>query len=769
MIRINNRKAFLLEEIPVIHPASSAYLKFWREQKRRSIEGFWGQDSVEKTNGMWRWMPPQLYFYANFAIILHQDEDGPVSAPKMKIRPLLRDVEWEVLYSWIEARGFSGFEEDEQYSCCRLLMEEGVDVILPKSCYNKNGELKEYVPAREYLRKLHNKPLGLPIYDNQAKNLIIMGSRGFGKSFLAANAIILHEWIFDGAKKYDKQSIEHPYTVSIFVGAASSSKSSETLSKLKDCYDNMPGAYGVGSEKECPHPWHKQIAGDLKPNNFQSPWRHEYKKRVGGKWKTMGSQSKINHGIYTVANPEAAAGTRPIIAIIEEVGLLPNTLQVHGSNDAAQKEGAIKFGSALYIGTGGNIKKVAETKMIFYNPNGFDFLAFEDEWEHKGEIGLFIPAYYAFNQFKDENGNTNVEQAMDYITRRRKEKLESNAPFALEYEMMNYPIVPSEMFLNIGITKFPVADILERLGLIETDKHLLEASWKVEFIQDESGYIDYKLSDKKVIRDFPVRTGLNFDAAIEIFEWPKKDNKNQIPYGRYIAAIDPVDDDGNTDITTSLQSTLILDTWTNKIVAEYTARTPLAEQYYEQVRRMLIYFNATVNYENQKKGFFGYMKNMHSLYLLCPTPDILKDKRLIKKINRFGNTSYGTATNDHINEWADTLIVSWLAEEIVDDIKVLNTIRSIGLLKELSMFDGDINCDRISALRMLMIYKEDVRPKLSKQLNTIGQQGNSGFWNKNFENYQVRNNGIIIKKDGRSSDRGWHVWDAISSAKDTNK
>lgn len=1103
-IRINNRKAFLIEEIPVIHPASVAYLKFWREQKKRCIEGFWAQDTMDKNEkGCWRWMPPQLYFYANFCVILHQDDDGPVSAPKRRIRPALRDVEWEVLYAWIEARGFSGFRDDEKYSCCRMLNNKKIDVdLLPKSCFNKEGKLKDYTPAREYLKKLHDAPLGLPIYDNEAKNLMMLGSRGFGKllesnelirvkngwkeikdiqigdevygsdgkltivvgksdkqcnvnmykitlrdnrtinccedhmwkvwdknknknksnivwsnittkelfnkykikrtgkksngeesrfalpinkallneeksdlllhpyivgvllgdgsitskniiitsldkeiinkiksllpygynikqktekdfiiyrehkdvdpfykvlqkigiyghnshtkfipysyqygsyeqklelikglmdtdgyakksvieyytisdqlsndflnvarsiglhckhskkeswfnnkryndcnrisiytkqdifslqrkrnsyinhkissqgkskydkvfikkiepigtsdgycisvynedntyitkdyivthnSYMTADAIVLHEWIFDGAKEYTQESIDNPYTVSIFVGAANSAKSSETLAKLKECYDNMPGVYGKKTANERPHPWHKQIAGDLSPNNFKNPWRHEYLKKVGGKWTSFGSLSKINHGIYTTANPEAAAGTRPVIAVIEEVGLLSNTLKVHGSNDAVQREGAKKFGSALYIGTGGNIKKIAETKIIFQNPGGFDFLEFDDEWENKGKIGLFIPAYYAFNQFKDSNGNTNVEAAMAYIEKVRKEKLESNAPFALEYEMMNYPITPSEMFLNIGISKFPVADILDRLAVVETNETLLESSWKVEFVIDEGGNIDYKLSDKHLIRDFPVRTGLNLDAAIEVYEWPKRDKDGKIPYGRYIAAIDPVDDDGNTDITMSLQSMFILDTWTDRIVLEYTGRPMLAEDFYEQTRRALIYYNAIINYENQKKGFFAHLKNRNSIYLLAPTPAILKDKQLIKKINLVGNTAYGTATNLNINEWADTLIVSWLLTKVQhnnNETTVLQTIKSVGLLKELSMYDGELNCDRVSALRMLMVLREEMAPKIMKQITFDNHKVNKDFWNKNFENYRTRN-GNNIKK-----------------------
>lgn len=30
-----------VEEIPDLHPLSSSYLSYWREQKKRCIEGYW--------------------------------------------------------------------------------------------------------------------------------------------------------------------------------------------------------------------------------------------------------------------------------------------------------------------------------------------------------------------------------------------------------------------------------------------------------------------------------------------------------------------------------------------------------------------------------------------------------------------------------------------------------------------------------------------------------------------------------------------------------
>ena len=99
-ITINNRNNFILKSIPEYHPSSIKYIKYWKEQKRRCIEGYWGQDTQDtKEKGMWRWMPGNLYFYINFGTILHRPEGYPRTAPKIKMRPHLTDLEWEIFYN----------------------------------------------------------------------------------------------------------------------------------------------------------------------------------------------------------------------------------------------------------------------------------------------------------------------------------------------------------------------------------------------------------------------------------------------------------------------------------------------------------------------------------------------------------------------------------------------------------------------------------------------------------------------------------------------
>jgi len=559
---------------------------------------------------------------------------------------------------------------------------------------------------------------------------------------------MLHELITDGAKVYNEESIKNPAMVEIFVGAALSSKSSDILAKMLLAFNEIPGTWMKGSDSEIQQPLYKEMSGGLDPNNMKRPWAHEYEKKVNGKWKTFGSGSNVRHGIYTTENPEASAGGRYTVMVIEEVGLLPNVLTVHGSNTATQLEGTTKFGSAVYLGTGGNMEKIVESEIIFRDPEGFDFLAFDDEWEHKGKIGWFVPAYYALNQFKDKNGNTDVDGALRFINRRREKKRKSRSQSAITLEILNYPIKPSEMFLKKSGNFFPIEDLKEILGDLETDEQTLDASWKGKFIITKEGKVEFQNSTIPVIRNFPIRGGDSMEGSVEIFEMPKKDKDGKIMYGRYIAGTDPVDDDGNDNHQLSLQSTFVLDTFTDRIVAEYTSRTQVAEEYYETLRRLLLFFNARTNYEQNKKGLYGYFKNKKSLFLLSETPQILSDVD-ISKISSVGNKKFGTVASLKVNGYGRRLILSWLLNDAYgkenENILNMHLFRSVAGLKELIMWTEDINADRVSALIMLMILREDVMVNIDRQEKPRQQISSNKFWDSSFAHYKHRG----VKSKGR--------------------
>jgi len=707
---IKARENFLLKEIPSHHPSSIKYLKFWKEQKKRCIEGFWAKD---KGDNEWRYMPPNLYFYVNFGTILHKPEGAARTASKQRIRPYLRDMEWAFFYNFIEARGFSGFKDDEEYSCCRdiKLAEKGEikHEAIHKTCFNKKGELKTFIPIRDYVRKLWGKPMGLPLYFNEARNMMLLGSRGGGKSYLVGVGVILYEVLFDSAKEYTEESIKNPAVAEVFAGSSISAKSSDILSKTYDAYVNLPGVWAKGTEDEIPSPFYKDMAGSLRPNNMKSPWKHSYEKKVAGKWQKFGSGSHVLHGIWTTENPEAAAGTRPAIIVCEEVGLTANILTIHGSNTACQMtDGTDKFGSSIYIGTGGNMEKIIESETIFRDPEGFDMLAFDDEWEDSGKISWFVSAPYMDGRFKDEQGNTIEDAAIENYRVRRENKKKARSRTALDLELMNYPLVPSEMFLNAGHNRFPIADIKQRYSELLSSSKILDATWKGRFKINDKGTVKWENTKEMPIYEYPVKDNQDIHGAGHMFEPPKRGTDGNITYGRYIAGLDPVDDDDD-NAANSLQSFFVMDVFTDRIVFEYSARTRYASEFYEQVRRALLYYNATVNYENQKKGFYAYMKNKTSLYLLAETPEILRDMD-IQKTSRTGNKGLGTSANVAVNNWGLELQLEWLegkAYDRTDELMNLYLIKSPAYLRELILFDGKRNTDRVSAMGMLLIYRQD--------------------------------------------------------------
>lgn len=176
-IRIENLKQYLTN-IPRYHPDDPRYLMYWKGQKKILIEGMWGQES----NGH-RYCPGVLYGYGNFYTIKETDHE---KKSRFNMRPSIRDLEWHRAYNFLEAQGFSGFADDDEYSCDEALLDEKVLNFVKQvrpSRYDKmlkpDGTLKTYITARECLKKLHDKPLGLPLYNNYTKNIMELGC--FGK------------------------------------------------------------------------------------------------------------------------------------------------------------------------------------------------------------------------------------------------------------------------------------------------------------------------------------------------------------------------------------------------------------------------------------------------------------------------------------------------------------------------------------------------------------------------------------------------------------
>lgn len=461
--------------------------------------------------------------------------------------------------------------------------------------------------------------------------------------------------------------------------------------------------------------------------------RASYQKTVGGQKKEWGYKSNII-GISLKDDPDKHRGIRGKLILWEEGGSFPHLLKAWNTAIPSMRQGRSVFGMMVLFGTGGeegdDIYGLSE---IFRNPNTYEAHGIKnilDESRYGAINGFFAPEQVNREGFYDVNGNSFVKDALEDINKERAKKMEGNPdPDNIIRVKAEAPTKPEEAMINTNYNSFPVNDAMMRRAEIETspDK-FIDTEWIGDLKLCDEG-VEWKRNTSLVpIRNYPLKNKSNRQGAIQIFEPPIKSKRTgKVTEDVYIAGIDPYDlDDGG-----SLGSIFILNLMTDRIVAEYTGRPATANEFYEICRRMLIYYNATANYENNLKGIFTYFEKKNSEHLLCETPSLLQD--VIKSENTISR-KFGTPGTVAVNKRARQYINNWLRKECIDNPDKTNVyrIRSIALLQEIEHWNPGGNFDRISSLGMLMIYREefnreDIDIDKERDTSTINKIRSSGI------------------------------------------
>jgi len=515
-----------------------------------------------------------------------------------------------------------------------------------------------------------------------------------GKSY-NAGVWIGHNWMFDGAIDYDfyleNKRNKTPLASETLVGAIEAKYSMELLSKATIGLDNLPGSIWFGGEFY-PSPLYVPSKGSFK-NAEQTV---EAKK----------SASKLIHRTFE-KDPLAAAGSRPSLVALEEVGFMNNIEEVLGGLEDTVSDDGRQYGTVYMFGTGGFVKgnSVTHLKKIFENPEDYNCLAFHDQWENRSKkIGYFVPASMAVNRFKEgPNKLTNFTMAEKYWKDRREEMKRSSKEKYFSF-IINRPLIPSEIFLVSEGGFFPAADLKDTLTELEYSSTELDANFvgKLEF--NEAGEVEFKNdTELEPIRDYPLsKKSLNKVGALEISEKPQKVD-GQVPAGTYLLGGDTVDKAVSS--TDSLTSVFVMNRFTRRIVAEYTGRTDDPNDFYEMCRKLCLYYNGTLMYEKNLPGLYTYFENRKQTYLLAETPPHLRNTDTYKAGT---NTSKGINASGPINETGLRFFKSWMLEKInkSSDVRMLSTIKFPALLKECILYNPDANFDRVSAMCMLMWHDQ---------------------------------------------------------------
>jgi len=478
--------------------------------------------------------------------------------------------------------------------------------------------------------------------------------------------------------------------------------------------------------------------------------------RMGRKDNIRGTEVGVLNEVMGVTlknDAQKARGKRGALVLWEEAGKFVDFLTAWKiAQPSVETSAGYAFGFMMAGGTGGVEGGAFEgLEEIFYNSAGYNIHSmpnvFDRNTNGKGQCAFFFGTYLNYDGKMDNNGNSDVIGALIGINKKRsKIKYGSSDINTIVQTKAEEPITPQEAIMRKEGSAFPVSDLRDYLEDIAPELNtFVDSHWVGSLTYDEKGFTKWLNDDrKKPIRDFPfkVRGNASSDGAIEIFEMPNKDRDGKVFQNRYIAGIDPVDNDYT--LGGSLASIIVFDLWTDKIVAEYTGRPMMADEFYETCLRLLTFYNAQGNYENNLKGLFSYFSNHNALYLLADSPDILRDMEIVKS-TLYGNRSKGTRTTQEVIKLGKTLQRQWMltpyeeerydeetSETITMSIPNLRRIRSIGYIKECIAWNPDINTDRVSAMDMVMILREDRAKMIDKYEDNKNENVNTFFHDDEF-------------------------------------
>lgn len=562
----------------------------------------------------------------------------------------------------------------------------------------------------------------------QGHHAIELAKRGCAKSY-SLSAIMGHNLILGESEESRRRVIT---VLTAYQKEYLSDNKDGTLSKFK------PAINFSFSHTPFPHLM-------LKNSPNEMSWQMGYKDEYGIE---RGSLNQVL-AVSAKDDSEKLRGKRGWI-LFEEMGSFKGLLSLYDITRKSVEDGDYTFATMYLVGTAAEDESdFSSAKTLLYYPEAYNILAVENVYDRpkqgKPTFGYFFPSYVNRAGCYNKDGVSDVVKALIEILMQRHKAKYSADPKSVLRVIAEDPITPAEAIIKVKAAFFPVTALTERLQQLDTDVHSFDDVYIGKLVMNKSGEVEFKPTSDEPIRKYGVEN--DTPGAIEIFELPEKDRSGKVPNTRYIIGHDPVDNDQAK--SSSLSSTFVLDLWTDKIVAEYTGRQAFAEDNFEIVRLLCLFYNAKCLYESNKKGIYAYFAKMNCTHLLADTPEYLRDKQMIK-YSSFGSNQKGVNATAAINNYANGLIRDWLMKPVTmittiggveQEVVTQNLffLRNRALIEELIAFNPEINVDRIRALGMVMLYREEKmvlyqgNPSRDKDATPKDYIGNDPFFTNNYD------------------------------------
>lgn len=608
---------------------TSAYLDYWREEKKRCLEGYYADDGD--------WVSGYHYFYLNYCQILLVKEE------------IITDAKGHSRKVVARKRGFPDFWDSDY----------------------------DFFNSIEMAQRA-------------GKHLVVLKARQKGYSFKGASMLCRNFFLIKDSLSYAVAS-EMEFLLK-----------DGLLSKAWEFMDFIDQNTAWAKKRQ------KINTKIQRRASYIITDERGVKSEAGYKSEIMGVSLKND--------PDKIRGKRGQLILWEEGGKFPELVKAWQIAQSLVEKDGVAFGLMIGFGTGGTEEADYEgLKELFMYPDGYNALPFKNIWDDAGgKCGFFVPDYVNMygqdkdgHRLMDEDGNTDYHISRRYGLAAREVVLKgANDRNAIDRYIAEHPFNPTEACLQIAGNIFPKEELIRHLAYVRNTTVFGDYKQTGDLDFGSDGVLRWTISKKpEDIVKYKLRKEDNKKGQIVIWEHPV-DNP---PYGLYIAACDPYDHD-QAATSDSLGSVLIYKRFQNFesfydiIVAEYTGRPNTVNEFYETVRKLVMYYNAKLLYENEKPGLFAYFSNKHSEHLLADQPDIIKSIIKDSTVKR----TKGIHMSVGIKDWAELKVRDWLQEEYEPGKKNLTKIMSEPLLEELISYTREGNFDRVIAFMLLMVFKEEL-------------------------------------------------------------
>ena len=485
----------------------------------------------------------------------------------------------------------------------------------------------------------------------------------------------------------------------------------------------------------------------LNQSSNEMTWQMGYKDEYG---RNQGSLNQVM-GVSAKDDSDKLRGKRGYI-LFEEFGNFPSLLDLYDVTRKSVEDGDYTFALMYLIGTANNKEaNFQSAKTLLYATESYNIESLKNVYDKKGHgrdtFGFFFPSYINRAGCYNKDGISDVVKALLQVLMNRYKAKYGADPTSVLRVIAEDPITPAEAIIKVKDAYFPVAALNERAQQLDTNPHIYDDIYVGELFFNNSNQVEFRPTGDIPIRKFPVDNDTK--GALEIYAMPEKDSTGTVFDNRYILGYDPTNNDQAE--SHSLASVFVFDLFTDRIVAEFTGRTEFADDMHEIVRKLCLFYNGKVLYESNIKGCYSYMEKMHSTYLLADTPQYLRDKQIIK-YSGFGSSAKGVSATASVNNFANRLIKDWFNKLVpiertdengnkeIIQTPSLYLLKTRALIEEAIQFNPEINVDRIRALGMVMLYREEYIILYGNNLNRESREkvrkddpSNDPFFKRNYD------------------------------------